>query len=116
MEKKKFDVEDAKSKMYNWFIAWMGNNISDEELVNALRRKLGKNWFRFFKGDTIASNWRSVANSMRTNKNKEFLKENMQISLEQQGLEIYDSKGVKYNDGGDIKDSKNAFEILFHNL
>lgn len=97
------DVEDIKSKMYNWFTAWLGNFISDEELVNSLKRKLGTKWFRFFKGDTMASDWQSVQNSMKTKNNREFLKENMQIALDDKSLEIYNSKGVKLAKGGSLE-------------
>lgn len=97
------DIEDIKAKMYNWFKAWLGNFISDEELVNSLKRKLGTKWFRFFKGDTMASDWQSIQNSMKTKNNREFLKENMQIALDEKSLEIYNSKGVKLAKGGSLE-------------
>jgi len=97
------DVEDIKAKMYNWFTAWLGNFISDEELVNSLKRKLGTKWFRFFKGDTMASDWQSVQNSMKTKNNRDFLRENMQIALDEKSLEIYNSKGIKLAKGGSLE-------------
>lgn len=101
-KKSTVDVEDIKAKMYNWFTAWLGNFITDEELVNSLKRKLGTKWFRFFKGDTMASDWQSVQNSMKTKNNRDFLRENMQIALDEKSLEIYNSKGVKLSKGGNV--------------
>ena len=34
------NVDDIKQIMYSWFNAWLNNYISDEELVNSLKRKL----------------------------------------------------------------------------
>jgi len=94
------DVEDIKNKMYNLFNAWLGNYISDEELVNSIKRKLGTKYFRFFKGDTIANDWQGVQNSLKSKNNRDFLKENMEISLEEKSLEIYNSKNEKLEYGG----------------
>jgi len=94
------DVEDIKNKIYGYFKAWLGNQISDEELVNSLKRKLGTKYFRFFKGDTMVSDWRSIENSLKSRNNRDFLKENMEISLEENSLEIYNSKNEKLEHGG----------------
>lgn len=103
------NVDDIKQIMYSWFNAWLNNYISDEELVNSLKRKLGSKWFRFFKGDTIASDWQTVQNSMKTKNNREFLKKNMQIALDEKSLEIYDRKGTKYAKGSDEPAKPNGF-------
>jgi hypothetical protein len=94
------DVEDIKRIMYGYFKAWLGNYISDEELVNSVKRKLGTKYFRFFKGDTAVNDSRSIENSLKTRNNRDFLKENMEISLEQNSLEIYNSKNEKLEKGG----------------
>jgi hypothetical protein len=98
------DVEDIKYIMYGYFKAWLGNYISDEELVNSVKRKLGTKYFRFFKGDTAVNDSRSIKNSLKTRNNRDFLKENMEISLEEKSLEIYNSKNEKLEKGGYMAD------------
>jgi hypothetical protein len=98
------DVEDIKNKIYGYFKAWLGNYISDEELVNSIKRKLGTKYFRFFKGDTMVNDWRSIENSLKSRNNRDFLKENMEISLEENSLEIYNSKNEKLEKGGKTKE------------
>jgi hypothetical protein len=94
------DVDDMKRIMYSWFNAWLGDYITDEELVNSLKRKLGKKWFRFSKDDTGANDWQSVENSVKSRQNREFLKEQMEYALEEKSLQIYSSKGEKMASGG----------------
>jgi hypothetical protein len=95
--KDKFDYEDAKQIMYSWFDAWIKNYITDDELVNSLKRKLGSTrWFRFYKNDTGANDWQSVKSSLQTKNNREYLKEQMQYALDNKSLILYDTKGNEY--------------------
>jgi hypothetical protein len=94
------DVEDIKNKIYGLFKGYLGNFISEEELVNSIKRKLGTKYFRFFKGDPMVNDWRSIENSLKSRNNRDFLKENMEISLEEKSLEIYNSKNEKLEKGG----------------
>jgi len=107
---KSFDFNDVKLKMYEWFEAWIDNRITDEELVSRIKRKLGSKWFRFFKQDTLASDWRSIESSIKTPNNRRFIKENMEIALENKSLEIYDTKGNKYANGGEVFDTHTTEE------
>ena len=99
-------AEDIKNEMYKAFESYLSNKNSDEKLVAKLKRILGKRkWFRYFKGDTGASDYSSVGRALSQRVNREGEKESMQISLDTKGLQIYDYNGDEmFKDGGGVGD------------
>ena len=88
------NVDDIKSKMYGLFKGYLGNFISEEELINGLSRVLGKKrWFRYFRNDTGVNDVNSVKIHLSQRVNKDFEKEQMQIAIDEKGLRVYDFKG-----------------------
>lgn len=87
-------ADGIKKQMYKAFESYLSNKISDEQLVSKLKRILGKRrWFRYFKGDTGASDFDSVKRALSERVNREGEKESMQIALDTKGLQIYDYYG-----------------------
>jgi hypothetical protein len=74
-------IDKTKNDIYNIFNRWLKGEINDKRLVNQLKRILGKKWFRFFKGDTLATDYNNVAFSLNSPNNREFLKECMLLSI-----------------------------------
>jgi hypothetical protein len=94
-------VEDIKNSMYKAFQSFLDGKISDEKLVSTLNRVLGKRkWFRFYDGDTLASDPRSVESSLSSRINRESVKEDMQLSLDTKGLQIYNWDGDEIFEAG----------------
>ncbi len=87
------NLEKTKNDIYDIFNRWLNNKINDTQLIELLKIKLGKCWFRFFKGDTLATGYYDVENSLKTRDNRKFLKECMLISIETKGLQLYDYSG-----------------------
>jgi len=110
-------AEEIKNKMYKSFESYLNNKISDEQLVSKLERILGKRrWFRFFQGDTSASDFNSIKRSLSESKNREYEKEKMQISLDTKGLQIYNYNGDEiFEDGGSLKNLKNIAKKYLEN-
>ena len=98
------DVDEIKMKMYRLFEAYLGNFISEEELISALSRVLGKKrWFRYYRDDTGVNDINSVKRHLSERVNKDFEKEQMQIAIDEKGLRVYDFKGNEMMaDGGEV--------------
>lgn len=88
-------IDKTKNDIYTIFDQWLNSKINDIELINQLKIKLGKKWLRFFKGDTLATDYNNVENSLKTKNNREHLRECMLISIEQKGLQIYSYYGIE---------------------
>ena len=94
-------VEDMKNAMYKAFQSYLDGKISDEKLVSALNRILGKRrWFRYFEGDTGASDVRSVESALNSRVNREGEKESMQIALDTKGIQIHNWEGNEIFEAG----------------
>ena len=96
------NVDEIKRKMYLLFEGYLGNFISEEELISALSRVLGKKrWFRYYRDDTGVNDINSVKRHLSQRVNKDFEKEQMQIAIDEKGLRVYDFKGNEMMaDGG----------------
>jgi hypothetical protein len=98
-------IEERKNEMYRAFEMYLSNEINDAQLVNKLKRVLGeKKWFRYFKGDAFANDYRSVSRALSSKLNNQYERESMELSLEDRELQIYDSMSGNqlYAKGGRI--------------
>jgi gas vesicle protein len=94
-------VEDIKNGMYKAFQSFLEGKISDEKLISTLNKLLGKRrWFRYFKGDTGASDVRSVESALNSRVNRESEKESMQIAIDEKELQIYNYQGNQIYEAG----------------
>ena len=108
------NVDDIKSKMYGLFKGYLGNFISEEELISGLSRVLGKKrWFRYFKNDTGVNDVNSVKIHLSERVNKDFEKEQMQIAIDEKGLRVYDFKGNEMMaKGGKVRSQEEFNELV----
>ena len=97
-------AESIKNEMYKAFESYLSNKNTDAQLVSKLQRILGsRRWFRYFKGDTGASDFGSVKRALSQSVNRDGEKESMQISIDTKGLQIYDYYGDEmFNKGGSV--------------
>ena len=97
-------VQGIKNAMYKAFQLFLDDKISEEKLISTLNRVLGKRrWFRYFKGDTGASDVRSVESALNSRVNREGEKESMQIAIDEKGLQIHNYQGNEiFADGGKL--------------
>jgi hypothetical protein len=94
-------VEDIKNAMYKAFQSYLDGKTSDEKLVSALNRILGKRKsFRFFQGDTMITRPINVESYLDSRMNRESVKEDMQIALDTKGLQIYNWEGNEIFEAG----------------
>jgi len=88
------NIATVTAKLYLIFIDYKAGNIGEEKFVDELKKICkGKGnqsyWWRFFKDDTAANDWLSVSNSFDSYRNTQYLKECIDICIEQQGLTVY---------------------------
>ena len=104
-------VEGIKNAMYKTFQSYLNEEISGERLVSILNRVLGKRkWFRYFQGDTGASDVRSIESALNSRVNKEGEKESMQIAIDTKGLQIYNWDGDEIFEAGGAMSSGEMFK------
>lgn len=89
-----------RSTVVDLFESFLAEKIDKRELIFALTeidKKIRKNpktlkglWFKFFKGDTMATTIQGLKNSIGSYTNDNYIKECMQIATENlKGLQIY---------------------------
>jgi hypothetical protein len=99
-------AESIKEEMYKAFESYLTGKNSDEQLISKLQRILGKRrWFRYFQGDTGASDPSSVKYGLSSSRsNLDYEKENMQYALDNRSLQIYDYSGEEmFSQGGSVQ-------------
>lgn len=89
-----------RSTVIDLFSSFLAGKIEKRELIfnlSEIDRELKKNpktlkglWFRFFKGDTMATTIQGLKNSIGSYTNDNYIKECMQIAIDNpKGLQIY---------------------------
>ena len=88
------NIELVKKGLYLLFNEFANNNLPDDEFVKRLQSLCaGKGnksyWWRFFPGDTLANDAAGVQSSLSQTKNREHLKECIDIALTEKQMIVY---------------------------
>jgi len=80
--------------LYELFKLYLADKLTPDQLVTNLQKLCkGKGnksyWWRFFKGDTYANDWKSVRASLGSVKNSEYLNECMEIAINDKSIIVY---------------------------
>jgi hypothetical protein len=107
-------AQNIKNEMYKAFEMFLSKKNTDNQLISKLQRLLGeRRWFRYFDGDTMANNVRSVKSALG-NRNRNYEMEQMQYALDDKGLQIYDYNGNEmFDNGGDV-DRMYRYDTMVH--
>lgn len=88
------NTEIVKAGLYLLFNEYRNNSLPNNEFIKRLKRLCEGNnkktfWWRFFSNDTGANDGNSVAASLESKKNTEYLNECIDIALNEKSLIVF---------------------------